>query len=422
MFKIQKFKVNGFWHRLTAECDFNDDVNVIIGRNGTGKTTFMNILHAILVVDMDKIIENDFDSIEIYLSSGKKRKKITAVKVDDPDLPFVYMEYKISRKNYKFRIVPSESRAVYRNRSLNDMIEVKTELDKIVSVSSLSVYRSKSDDEYEVRTRRGEKILSSVDYRLSKILEELTSYQLELSQEARSVATGLQKDVLTSILFSKEDMTNDIELSFDMEAEKLRLKSAYKQLNVWDTQVNKKINYHVNAIDKSIKNLKKSISDDDDIKPSDTLNIMKSLVALNQTSSIIEMSLIAEELIDDIYSQVQLYHDTIKLFIRDKEFELEDAGNLNIVAKSGPINYQKLSSGEKQLLILLTEALLQKKEPHVFLADEPELSLHIAWQKMIIPAVRDLNPNAQVIVATHSPEVAGKFADSIIDMEDITDG
>ena len=51
------------------------------------------------------------------------------------------------------------------------------------------------------------------------------------------------------------------------------------------------------------------------------------------------------------------------------------------------------------------------------MADEPELSLHIAWQRQIIPAIRKINPNSQIIVATHSPEVASRYKESIFDME-----
>lgn len=72
------------------------------------------------------------------------------------------------------------------------------------------------------------------------------------------------------------------------------------------------------------------------------------------------------------------------------------------------------------MLILLTQTLLQEKQPYVFIADEPELSLHIEWQKDIIGAINTINPNAQVIVATHSPEIAGQWSDNIISMESIT--
>lgn len=76
MHKIQSVKIDGFWQRFDSFCSFNDDVNIIIGRNGTGKTTFMNILHSILSLDIDGINNNDFNSAEIKLKEGKKYKTI----------------------------------------------------------------------------------------------------------------------------------------------------------------------------------------------------------------------------------------------------------------------------------------------------------------------------------------------------------
>ncbi|HGO4974136.1 TPA: AAA family ATPase, partial [Klebsiella pneumoniae] len=86
---------------------------------------------------------------------------------------------------------------------------------------------------------------------------------------------------------------------------------------------------------------------------------------------------------------------------------------------SSEYDFKKLSSGEKQILILLTESLLQDGESKLFIADEPELSLHIDWQSKILPSIRMLNRSAQIIVATHSPEVAGEYPENILDMEDI---
>lgn len=75
MYKIHSVQIDNFWHRFNASCQFNEDVNIIIGRNGTGKTTFMNILHAVLSVDMDGISANDFESVSIFLANGSKKKK-----------------------------------------------------------------------------------------------------------------------------------------------------------------------------------------------------------------------------------------------------------------------------------------------------------------------------------------------------------
>ncbi|MES4397188.1 AAA family ATPase, partial [Escherichia coli] len=95
---------------------------------------------------------------------------------------------------------------------------------------------------------------------------------------------------------------------------------------------------------------------------------------------------------------------------------------LVIETEHGPISHSNLSSGEKQLLILFIETLLQQNKPFIYLTDEPELSLHIAWQRKIIPAIKQLNPNAQIIAATHSPEVASKYRNAIFDMEKLVHG
>ena len=70
-------------------------------------------------------------------------------------------------------------------------------------------------------------------------------------------------------------------------------------------------------------------------------------------------------------------------------------------------------------MILLIETILQREKPTIFLADEPELSLHISWQRKILSSVLAINPNAQIVVATHSPEIAGKFPTKLISMSEV---
>jgi predicted ATP-binding protein involved in virulence len=41
----------------------------------------------------------------------------------------------------------------------------------------------------------------------------------------------------------------------------------------------------------------------------------------------------------------------------------------------------------------------------VFVVDEPELSLHVSWQRKFVSAIRRANPAVQLILATHSPEI-----------------
>ena len=425
MYKIQSVKIDQFWHRFDAGCEFRPDVNVIIGKNGTGKTTFMNILSAVLSVDMNAIASNDFESVVVSLSDGKKKRTIKATKIDDDRSPFLVVEYQISRKKYLMRFVSTDDRRMamhYRRRAQEESSEVRKVLSGLVSLSSLSVYRLRSSDDYEVRDRNGTRLVAPVDYRLNELMQRLTHYQLELSQRARSVSTKLQKDVLASILYGEEDSRGaGYQFDFDKEAEKRKLVSAYSQLNAIDSGVRKKINFHVDAIDEAISALAELREGRSKERETGKKVDFRSLEALRKSRKIIEMSLDAETEITRIFSQINKFLSIARTFIEEKQFDFE-GGNLTVSTKQGGIELRDLSSGEKQLLILLTEALLQKETPCIFLADEPELSLHIEWQRMIIPAIMELNPNAQVIAATHSPEVASKFSDSIFDMEDLING
>ena len=80
-----------------------------------------------------------------------------------------------------------------------------------------------------------------------------------------------------------------------------------------------------------------------------------------------------------------------------------------------------LSSGEKQMLVILLTALVQDNAHCAILMDEPEISLHIEWQQRLITLIRTLNPNAQIILCTHSPAIImDGWADAVTEMEDIT--
>ncbi|MBP5338846.1 MAG: ATP-binding protein [Prevotella sp.] len=82
---------------------------------------------------------------------------------------------------------------------------------------------------------------------------------------------------------------------------------------------------------------------------------------------------------------------------------------------------KELSSGEKQLLIILLTVLLERGEEYVLMLDEPEISMHISWQYKLIDMILELNPNVQIILTTHSPMIfADGWGDKAIYMDKIT--
>ena len=80
----------------------------------------------------------------------------------------------------------------------------------------------------------------------------------------------------------------------------------------------------------------------------------------------------------------------------------------------------QLSSGEKQMLIILLTVLVEDDQPYVLFMDEPEISLHIEWQKRLIDLCLELNPNVQIILTPHSPAVVmNGWVDSVTEVTDI---
>ena len=103
-----------------------------------------------------------------------------------------------------------------------------------------------------------------------------------------------------------------------------------------------------------------------------------------------------------------------KKMFQDMVDELFSETGKHIVRQSNEIMFEQdgdtlhpyqLSSGEKQLLVILLTVLVQDGQPSVLFMDEPEVSLHIEWQQRLIELIRRLNHNVQIILTTHSPAV-----------------
>jgi len=75
----------------------------------------------------------------------------------------------------------------------------------------------------------------------------------------------------------------------------------------------------------------------------------------------------------------------------------------------GALLSEKLSSGEKQMLSFLCYNAFY--ENGIIFIDEPELSLHTDWQRMLFDKLMEQGTNNQLIIATHSPFIYSQFPD-----------
>ena len=115
-----------------------------------------------------------------------------------------------------------------------------------------------------------------------------------------------------------------------------------------------------------------------------------------------------QDIVDD------LFRETGKKMIRtENELRFTQIGEVLLP-------YQ-LSSGEKQILIILLTVLVEDNQPYVLFMDEPEVSLHLEWQKRLVDLCLELNPNVQIILTTHSPAIVmNGWVDSVTEVSDIT--
>ena len=127
---------------------------------------------------------------------------------------------------------------------------------------------------------------------------------------------------------------------------------------------------------------------------------------------------------ETIQANINELFEIINFFFKETEktIEISKGNNSTLIFKKDGYNIslEQLSAGEKQLLLILLKVFLLGKIPAIVFMDEPEISLHIRWQREIIDAIRKLNPEAQLFISTHSPSIFGSgWGDKIIYMDDL---
>ena len=110
----------------------------------------------------------------------------------------------------------------------------------------------------------------------------------------------------------------------------------------------------------------------------------------------------------------------------DKELHFnQEVGAYFVSTDSGRrIPLSKLSSGEKNNFILFYELIFEVEPGSLVLIDEPEISLHVAWQQKFIDELDGICRlrNLQAVVATHSPDIVSDHIDLLVDLQDVKNG
>lgn len=431
---IESFKITKLWGYRDIDLTFNNNVNILIGPNGSGKTTILNLLHAILSADLPNLLNVNFEQAEIKLREfkGKSVRTVTAkinvvesvleLRIGNKKFPLNADDYSMNRAIRSYRDPETGNiirQTITRPFRMSDKIvirELSAELNALVPLVWLPISRRLpvTEDEEERYTRTVP--LESVDLRLKELLEGLLHYHSRLNTQLSERYKAFEHQVLSVILYSKEhdqinSILNSIPSSLPTEAEKNQLRRAFKAAGLLDEQMGNRINDHFAAAEESAKRISESKNVGLELKD------ILVLPLIGRTQDMVKYARKLEEDREHIFAPLRLYEEIVNSFLNDnnKSVEVDGSGELKIrLSSSLELDLHLLSSGEKQILILLTQALLEVDQPVVYIADEPELSLHVTWQEKFLESLAALGGQMQVIVATHSPDIVGKFRDNVI--------
>lgn len=436
MHVIKSIEIHGFLGQ-TSKILLNMDrhANFIIGRNGAGKTTLINFVKGMLAVDVSLLRSVRFESVLIKLKKDRERSlqviQINKHSGGEEEDRISYTLWKTQNRIPEEFIVFNRKRSRIRlgdGRTVHAFLEAPSAEDyparrsliKImndaISFTWLSLHRRDSEldvDELEEDWEDSDELenVSDVDRKLSQVFSNLTRYFYTLDAEVAQSLQEFQKRWFLSFLSSDKRSDPAMLLKIDTQKEKESLVSIFENFSV----------------DRSsfFKDLENQFKRFEEIRAQSLSNQISSLTKIAVLIDTLRLHYLVDEWQnleirkEEILAPKILFTKICNQMLFRKKIEIN--GNIVFITDSSGrrMASSSLSSGEKQLLIFLSETLLQQGAPHIFLADEPELSLHVEWQEELVSNLLNINPNAQVVFATHSPDIISKYTKNVIQMEKI---
>jgi len=443
--KIKSLEIISLHESFDVTIHFTKGLNIIYGKNGKGKTTILHILANFLELDFQRFKHLSFSSIKIR-TYGKTLFHITKTSSSDITLKVDHPSFSLSKSITELTEDDlTQLRALVGHRStylpaFRSVLERTSDFRyasgygrSSESDAELSIIRQSESEalrEVQSRSETPRAIMEEADRTASKtyqcrqwfgafvpvirypsiidVTEGLTSEwrnaQFETSRREQSMYENVFVSVFRTIVgldktpkesTSSNLVLNDIAHLLEEDAFSIKQDSS----SIYD-QLLEAVNYN-----------KQSTHDIVEIENA-VLNLYKNMLFSRKEER------------KRAFQKSRDFEESVNTFLDKKKLKIGAVGegvrrSLVSVSTEGQRSYglTALSSGEKQILTMLYSASRSKFDGGLFLIDEPELSLHIDWQRSILRELMSLAQNRQIIVCTHSPEVGADHIDATQDFE-----
>jgi predicted ATPase len=415
---IERVSITGFWGDKTIEMRFRQSRNFIIGVNGSGKTTFINLLSAALRMDFETLTKIDFEEINIVLKTvGKNQKPVIRLTKNFINEYLAQITYylkpstsgKVTKYDFDdFADIRMARRRRITPRNEAQHLGLQQQLGELINLAWLPIWRSHYAG---IRDVVEDRILPSIDAKLSQITKDFATYFSSLQTQAQRETDSFQEKIFLSLIsLPDRRYLSHSGTRPDVGTDQSELEAVFNEFKMDRTKTRRSISSHFERFRAASERFRGqgSINADDLVVLYDNQRINRILVDWRRLEASKRR----------IFSQRDTFVEIINRLFSRKTARITDRNEIEIVTQSGKtFSPDVLSSGEKQLFIMLGEVLLYEKRPFVFIADEPELSLHVGWQAELVSSIQRLNSDVQIIFATHSPDIVGQNTKDIIEIE-----
>ena len=449
LLRLQRIEVDGLFgiYDYRIDLDLNDRVTLLHGRNGVGKTTVLRMINAFLRGDILYFGRIPFTRFLLIFHDDSS----LGLTPDNPNVEKNTGILTLIRKGGKKKSdqVQLWSEAEFlaaRTDHLKPHSGIEnTWVDSGIENTWVDIRDGEVLTEMEVLSRYGgprrEYYHQEKTPWLDEFLQNANAHLIEAQRLVRTSFDATSRGdfapwhrrlaythpILTpSVVECSQDLKSRLDhamATYGTQAQTLdqtfpqRLMTASDKISIPDIQA------RMERLAKKIENYKKiGILDKTAAHPFD----IGSLDALDDTRAS-AMNLYVQdterklEVLDDLANRTRHLLDSLNEKFRHKELHLDrEEGLIAQVGEDQNLPLRSLSSGEQHELVLHYDLLFKTRPNTVVLIDEPEISLHVAWQKKFLPDLVEIVRLSEfdAVVATHSPFIVGDRDDLMVGLGD----
>ncbi len=445
MTQISKFCIRGLFNIHNVEIPFNENIKILIGENGLGKTTILNTLYYTITKKWSKLQKISFNEIEIhftnndiirfskenlnsYLLDDKRQKKrgtyniINELRYLIPNIDELKETLIVKDVEGKYNIDQNEILKFIVNNQINRKVQAPT------SIVVDCLVRLLLDDFVIIF----EDIIKIIDTHITSSIIYFPTYR-RVEEELQNLGSirRLHSDPFgDSMFYDDEDEVIEFEddtlIQFGMKDVEKRITEVLKKINdmslsgftaVTGQILTQMLKGFPEPTKKDIEKLKKEDIEiilnrvRGNLSEHDRKNIL-GIIDSKKLTDKRDLIFFLTKLIE-IYDKQKELDNRIKTFVTicnkylvDKSINFDESSvaiDIKRAYSNEPVELHQLSSGEKQIVSIFSRIYLEEYNNFIVLFDEPELSLSIDWQKQLLPDIVISEKCNLMIAITHSP-------------------